>query len=492
MSRRAISLLAIFCAVVCLNLLPAARAGEVSHARIVRLSYTLGDVQISANGASGWQKAIANTPLREGISVATGDGRAEVEFENGAMTWLASNTVLEIPQLALEDGAKNTQIRVKQGTATFYVDAGRHDSFTVEAGKLTIGATGSSRFRVDVFEDGAGVSVLRGAPQVAVNGTAQRVSGHQTLAVRNDAAGAPVVNPNPRADAWDHWVGDRYDAVATARITTTDNLNTPYGYGAADLSMYGGWVSLPGYGVGWQPFGVGAGWSPFFNGYWDGFGAFGPTWISYEPWGWLPYHYGGWVFSPVYGWVWAASGFGAYRPATVAWVRTAGGIGWVAQTPHEPAGGTPANLARGLVTNTPAGMVNGTRNTIVRGVDAGKVQTIGEWKSDAELGRITQQAQGSARTAVTGPAKGAGGAPRMPEGGAARIATAGMYGGHVHRYEPPSPPRHSGGSGGAAVGTFGGSTTTAAVGPSASSGAHGGAAPSHAASGGGGGSRGKP
>ncbi|HXZ19365.1 MAG TPA: FecR family protein [Candidatus Acidoferrales bacterium] len=448
MSRRVVSFLAVLSAIACLILIPAAHAGEVSHARIVRLSYALGDVQMSADGAAGWHKAIANTPVREGNSLATGDGRAEVEFETGAMAWVASNTVLEFPQLILEDGAKNTQLAVKQGTATFYVQPGRHDSFAVEAGPLWIVTTESARFRVDVFDDGAAVSVLRGAVSVTGNGVTQHLNGHSTLALRSEAQGSGVVSANPRSDAWDRWVSDRFTSVDEARLNSTDNLKAPFGYGMADLSFYGGWVMVPGYGLGWQPFGVGAGWSPFFNGYWDSFGLLGgPTWISYDPWGWLPYHYGGWVFSPIYGWVWApgSAGFAVWSPATVFWMTTPSGIGWVARAPGETLKGTAQNLAQGVVTNTSAGMLAGSRNSILRGADAAKVQMIGEWKGEGELSRIVQQAQGrQASQATTKAALNIRSAQRMPANGALRIASAGMFAGHVQVYEPPIPPGHLG------------------------------------------------
>jgi len=48
MSRRAFVYTAVLSLVACLIAMPAVRAGEVSHARIVRLSYTVGDVQSSA------------------------------------------------------------------------------------------------------------------------------------------------------------------------------------------------------------------------------------------------------------------------------------------------------------------------------------------------------------------------------------------------------------------------------------------------------------
>jgi len=489
MPRRIFAVFAVLCACGIVLTLPAASASEVSHARIVRLSYTEGDVQLSADGGSGWQKAIVNTPLREGMALATGDGRAEVEFEFGLTAWMASNTLLEFPQLVLEDGAKLTQISVTQGTATFYVKPGRGDSLEVQAGALLIRAPERARFRVDVFVDGASVSVLRGALDVDAHGATQRVNSRNTLAFRRGTSPEITLAGNSSKDAWDRWVSDRNNDVEEARDDTSLYLTAPVAYGMADLSYYGGWVDLPGYGYSWQPFGIGAGWSPFLNGYWGGYGAFGPAWISYEPWGWLPYHYGGWVYSPLYGWVWAPGNFSAWSPATVAWVRTAGGtLGWVPRGPRDGATGTPANLDRGVITAMPTGVPGRSRNAILPAGATSGVRVMGDWKNDAELVRWAQQPQTATRTPAHGAPARVQAAQKMPAGPAPRIATAGSLSGRMVRYAPPA---ISGGSTfGRGTGTVSGSTEFGGAARSSASASP--AVHSGPASSGSGGSHGKP
>src|SRR3974390_533481 len=74
---------------------------DASHARIVRLSLLQGDVRFTqqfhadslTDTKAGWETAMLNLPIRQGFAIATGaDGRAEVEFENGAMAVLSANT----------------------------------------------------------------------------------------------------------------------------------------------------------------------------------------------------------------------------------------------------------------------------------------------------------------------------------------------------------------------------------------------------------------
>jgi hypothetical protein len=491
MFHRAFACFALLSLVACLIALPAARAGDVSHARIVRLSYTAGDVQSNV-GTSRWEKAIVNTPLREGMSLATGDGRAEVEFEVGGAVWMASHTVLEFPQLALEEGAKLTQLTVRQGTATFDVNPGRHDSFAVQAGQMLIVAPDNSRFRVDVFDDGASVSVQHGAVEVTAQGATQRVTNRKTLAYRNESSGSTTLSANPPSDAWDRWVSARNTAVEAARLNATDNMNAPVAYGMADLSYYGGWVSVPGYGIGWQPFGVGLGWSPFYNGFWDSFGDMGLTWISYEPWGWLPYHYGGWLYSPMYGWVWSPGNFGAWSPATVAWVRSPVGTGWVPLAPRETGTGTPVNLTRGVITNTPAGMLGRSRNEIVRGAATASFRPVDNPASDAELVRFSQQARASGQASAAGLPSSVRSSQKMPAGPTPRISTAGMLGGRVQVYQRPTGMHAAGYGSHSGPASSGGFATSPSA---ASSGTHSEGSSSHGsgtASNGGGAGHGKP
>src|SRR5438046_10618041 len=95
-------------------------AADSSHARIIRLSLVQGDVRFArqthgdplSDSSATWETASLNLPIRQGYVLATDNGRAEVEFENGAMAFLKENTVLEFYDLSLNDGARSEERRV--------------------------------------------------------------------------------------------------------------------------------------------------------------------------------------------------------------------------------------------------------------------------------------------------------------------------------------------------------------------------------------------
>jgi hypothetical protein len=338
-------------------------AADESHARIVRLSLVQGDVRFTpqfhsdslTDTRAGWDIAPLNLPIRQGYAISTGgDGRAEVEFENGAMAFLNANTVLEFYDLSLYDGAVMTRLVLRQGSGIFYVHPARGDYFSVTGGDFSIEADGRARFRLDNFDDGSNVGVEVGNVKVLRKEETKSLTKGQSYSVNVNEGGKAVVGRTSDNDDFDKWVSGRIDSVATATTYANQYVNSPdYTSGFADLYNNGSWYNLPGYGYGWQPFGVGVGWCPFSYGNWYYDSFFGWNFIGSAPWGWLPYHYGGWVFSPMYGWIWVPTGLGfggrlPYRPVTGVWVHNGSTTGLVPLHPTDGHGKTPVNLGRGV------------------------------------------------------------------------------------------------------------------------------------------------
>jgi hypothetical protein len=335
---------------------------DTSHARIVRLSLVQGDVRFAqeyhrdalTDNKATWEVAPLNLPIRQGYAVATdNNGRAEIEFENGAMAFLSANTLIEFYDLSLDDGAHITRLILRQGSAIFYVHPANGDYFSVTGGDFSVEANGRTTFRLDNFDDGSAVKVEQGHVAVLRNKESKPLEKGQSYAIDVNGGGNPVITRGGDDDDFDKWVSGRINSVATATTYSNQYVNSPnYSAGFADLYNYGSFYSVPGYGFGWQPLGMGVGWCPFDYGNWYFDSAFGWNFIGSAPWGWLPYHYGGWVFSPALGWVWIPSGLGFggpiyYRPVTAVWVHSGTTTGLVPLHPADT-GKTPLNLGRGV------------------------------------------------------------------------------------------------------------------------------------------------
>jgi hypothetical protein len=339
---------------------------DSSHARIIRLSLVQGDVRFTrdvhgdplSSDKATWEGATLNLPIRQGYVLATDHGRAEVEFENGAMAFLAENTVLEFYDLSLEDGAKTTRLVLRQGTASFYVNPGGGDYFSVTGGDFTVEADGRAGFRLDNFDDGSVVDVTKGRVGVLRKNKSTALVKGQSLSMHAGDNNSTDIARLPENDDFDRWVSGREDAVATATTAAQQYVSSPYySSGMADLYTYGSWYPIGSYGNCWRPYGVGLGWSPFSSGGWFTDSVFGWSFIGSQPWGWLPYHYGGWVFDPFFGWLWSPGlGFGRgfngiapFRPVTGVFVRSKTGLlGLVPAHPLDVRGKEPINLAKGM------------------------------------------------------------------------------------------------------------------------------------------------
>ena len=94
----------------------------VTYPQIARISYTEGDVRV-ARGAKDaeWEQAHADLPLETGFTLATGNGRAEIELENASTLYLAENSVLVFNELETVVGKPATKVALLTGTVTLHV-----------------------------------------------------------------------------------------------------------------------------------------------------------------------------------------------------------------------------------------------------------------------------------------------------------------------------------------------------------------------------------
>jgi hypothetical protein len=416
--------------------LPSAVA-DSGHARIIRLSLVTGDVRFAAKTQGNpladanavWETAPLNLPIRQGYVLATDNGRAEVEFENGAVAFLKENTVLQFYDLSLNDGVLTTRLVLFQGSASFYVNPASGDYFSVTGGDFTVEANHRATFRLDNYDDGSTVEDQSGRLTVLHKDQTTFLEKGQSLSMKAGDESSVSVGRLPDLDEFDRWVSGRIDTVSTATTAAMQYTNSPsYAPGFGSLYSYGSWFDCGGYGYGWRPFGASYGWSPFMDGQWVFDPAFGWTWVSFQPWGWAPYHYGGWLFdSGCGGWFYSPPmlyGYypgvpvrrfpprvhpprPIYHPVTAVFVRNKGNVGIVPMHPLDTKGKTPLNLERGVFSTAGS---RGVSEQVIAGAPGQKWETLKSPPKDAFSSSLASTAppvrvsrtvlQGSAGTRV--------------------------------------------------------------------------------------------
>jgi hypothetical protein len=339
--------------------------------RVARLRVVEGSVQITRAGQQAAQTAVINLPLEQGDTLATGTGRAEIEFENGAVARLDANSALQLTLLNSANGLRMVRLTLTQGTGNFSARPALADVQQVFANGVQISFREQAEFRVGIDSAGTSVSVVQGAILITSGGLPRQVHKDQTLLFRAADQNVSLSGP-PSEDEFDQWVISRntfmFPAITAAvryipPQSTIPEANSVQAmapdsiYGAADLYNYGSWQFFPGHGWGWQPNGIGPGWWPFSNGNWSFSNNLGFVWISNEPWGWMPYHFGGWVYGPQ-GWLWIPGQLTAFKPAAASWIRIGNDFGWVPLAPGDRAGKTPANLRYGALVTQGTGLTN--------------------------------------------------------------------------------------------------------------------------------------
>jgi hypothetical protein len=418
-----------------------------SQARIVRLSQVEGDVQIDRNTGQGYEKAFLNLPITQGTKLRTGqDARAEIEFEDGSTLRITPGTSVEFPELGRRDsGARASSLELQGGTAYLNFKGDKLEEFTLAFGQDRLALTNPAHLRIELKDASATVAVFKGDVEVASSSGRVKVEKKHSATFALTGTENYTLANNLEPDPYDEWDKqlDKYHQQYSA-----SNSFSPYAYGASDLSYYGSFYNIPGYGMMWQPYLVGAGWDPFMNGAWMWYPGAGYAWISAYPWGWTPYRYGSWTYLPAYGWFWQPG-------STWAGWNTVPRIANAPQTFSVPR--PPATPGRTLLVNrfTPSGPVRAIQNRAeIRGDSAGLGVARGSVRN---LGRVSQRIErSSSPSGAAMHAPPTASAVRLPPA-SSRVSSSSprsggsAQGGAPARSSAPAPmasPRMSGGGGG--------------------------------------------
>ena len=282
-----------------------------SQVRIVRLSSVQGAVQINKNSGLGFENAFANLPIIQGTQLRTqGSGRAEVEFEDGSTLRLTPNTTIDFSQLGLSDtGKRISTLNLVEGRAYVNWLGKSGDDFTLNFAQEKVVLGPAAHFRAESSSNSAEIASFKTEIDVTAPAGVVKVPKRKMVAFDVADNDRPAEAKNVAQDPYDEWDQqsmEYHDQYAK-------NNNASLGYGVSDLSYYGGYTTLPGYGNLWQPYFAGAGWNPFMDGAWSWYPGMGYMWASAYPWGWMPYNYGTWTFAPGFGWGWQPGGFNTWH-----------------------------------------------------------------------------------------------------------------------------------------------------------------------------------
>ena len=299
-----------------------------NNVRAVRLSDVEGRVQVFSGSQQDFDQAQLNMPVMEGMRLVTGgDGRVEVQFEDGSVARVTPNSSITLSQLHRNaDGGTVTEIDATGGLS-YYELNGRSGEYSVRFASETATPADSTIFRVNL-DQSPELAVMHGSAHVT-DGQNLTVDVHtnQTLHFDGQNADQYDVAQSVAADSWDQWNSDRDQALSVLEEGATEaraSSGNPDDPAWSDLDYYGDWYDVPGYGQAWAPSGVGPGWDPFGAGAWGYYSGVGYTWISAYSWGWWPYHCGAWNYFNTFGWMWfpgncgwGSVGAGWYPYATV-------------------------------------------------------------------------------------------------------------------------------------------------------------------------------
>lgn len=237
---------------------------DSTYAQAVRISFVQGDVRIqrgdpnSKVGNAPWEQAVSDMPVETGFSLVTGQGRAEIEFENASTIYLGENSILTFNDLHETAGVPYTELGLLSGTLSLYFRP------YVAWEKLVV-HTPTNDFvarypdkayaRVESFTDAVSITPLEGGT-VHLPGVERdaAVPGRTFTWLQGqlvDPAGTPA---DMEFAAWDKWVADRItDRNATvAAVMAQAGLSAPIP-GLADMAGRGSFFECAPYGTCWEP-----------------------------------------------------------------------------------------------------------------------------------------------------------------------------------------------------------------------------------------------
>ncbi len=313
-------------AVTFMNAFPATAAEQAPNKNgpgVARVSILQGSAVVQRADGDKQVAATVNAPLLPGDYISTGaTSRAEVQLDGYTALRLGGNVQARITT----NDRNNRSVQLADGTVELGV-VHDGDAVSVETPSVTVRSGQTGDYRISVGKDGSTwITTRRGTAEVVTPQRTYSLESGRTLVARGSASDPSITYTTEVGyDSFDDFNAKR-DQTMVAAIDANPHLS-PDIAGYDNLSQYGQWQDVSGYGNAWVPNQT-ANWSPYSDGSWTWGGGYGWTWVGSEPWGWAPYHYGRWFYANGYGWAWYPPPYGAYSAWSPALVGFFGfGIG---------------------------------------------------------------------------------------------------------------------------------------------------------------------
>jgi hypothetical protein len=236
---------------------------DATYAQIARISYVEGDVRIARGeqnekpAGDAWEEAVADLPLETGFSLVTGNGRAEVEFEDASTLYLGENSVLTFNDLHTTSGVPYTEVALLSGTVSLAVKPYIYgETFVLRTPTDYFAVKHPPRVfvRINSYIDATTVTSQESDglqfPQlegkVLAKGQMMTLREGRLIGVGPDDSGAYV--------EWDQWVADRVAqrTAAMADVMKDAGLTSPLP-GLASMKGQGTFFACAPYGTCWEP-----------------------------------------------------------------------------------------------------------------------------------------------------------------------------------------------------------------------------------------------
>jgi hypothetical protein len=219
---------------------------DATYPQIVRISYAEGDVRVSrGTRRATWETAVTALPLETGFNLVTGNGKAEIEFEDASILYLGENSALAFTDLRTTAGVPHTEVALLSGTATLNLDESiAGESFKLYTPTHSIAMYYPSKIyeRVSSYLDALAITPLKtSAPKL------------QTVTYNSSGQVTKPSDPAEFGD-WDNWVASRVGerSAAMTAMMKASGLTSPLP-GLADMNGQGTFFPCAPYGTCWAP-----------------------------------------------------------------------------------------------------------------------------------------------------------------------------------------------------------------------------------------------